>query len=140
MATKSTSRFVCQSCGDDFLRWEGQCRSCGTWNSLVETVVRAPAGARSGRGPVAVGPGAEPVALAAIGDADVPRLATGLGELDRVLGGGVVPGSLVLVGGERDSRAIGESVAELMEVAHLEVRESPRLAREVIGERAIVGQ
>ena len=45
MATKSTSRFVCQSCGDDFLRWEGQCRSCGTWNSLVETVVRAPTGA-----------------------------------------------------------------------------------------------
>ena len=59
MATKSTSRFVCQSCGEDFLRWEGQCRSCGTWNSLVETVVRdAHARDRDAARAVAVGPGA----------------------------------------------------------------------------------
>lgn len=116
MATKSTSRFVCQSCGEDFLRWEGQCRSCGSWNSLVETVVRAPGGARGGRAPVAVGPGAEPVALAAIGEADIPRLATGLGEFDRVLGGGLVPGSLVLVGGEP---GIGKSTLLLQVAAGL---------------------
>ena len=48
---KSHSRFVCQSCGDAFLRWEGQCRTCEAWNTLVETVVREPA--RAGRSPTA---------------------------------------------------------------------------------------
>ena len=116
MATKSTSRFVCQSCGDESLRWEGQCRACGTWNSLVETVVRVPRGATRRREAVAVGPGATPVALGDIGEADVPRLATGIGELDRVLGGGLVPGSLVLVGGEP---GIGKSTLLLQVAAGL---------------------
>ena len=100
---KSQSRYVCQSCGEAFLRWEGQCRSCGSWNSLVETLVREPSrtapGARA-RGPGAPGGAGAPVALADVADADVPRHATGIGEFDRVLGGGLVPGSLVLVGGE----------------------------------------
>ena len=114
MATKSTSRYVCQSCGDDFLRWEGQCRSCGTWNSLVETVVRTPARGKTATRGVPVGPGqSAAVALADIGEADVPRLATTIGELDRVLGGGIVPGSLVLVGGEP---GIGKSTL-LLQVA-----------------------
>jgi DNA repair protein RadA/Sms len=117
VATKSTSRYVCQSCGDESLRWEGQCRACGTWNSLVETVVRVPTGgAARRREAVAVGPGASPVALGAIGEADVPRLATGIGELDRVLGGGLVPGSLVLVGGEP---GIGKSTLLLQVAAGL---------------------
>lgn len=114
MAGKTTSRFVCQSCGDAFLRWEGQCRSCGGWNSLVETVVRDRPGvarARAGRG--ALGPGPAPVALADISESDVPRLRTGFGELDRVLGGGLVPGSIVLVGGEP---GIGKSTL-LLQVA-----------------------
>jgi DNA repair protein RadA/Sms len=86
---KATSRYVCQRCGEVFLRWEGQCRSCGDWNSLVETVVRAksataPSGARAAAG-------ADPVPLRDIGDASVPRLPTSIGELDRVLGGGMVP-------------------------------------------------
>lgn len=109
---KATSRFVCQGCGEAFLRWEGQCRACGAWNSLVETVVReAPRTAR-----VAVGPGGvptEPVALADIGERDVPRLPTRIGELDRVLGGGIVPGSLILIGGEP---GIGKSTL-LLQVA-----------------------
>jgi DNA repair protein RadA/Sms len=116
VATKSTSRFVCQSCGDESLRWEGQCRACGTWNSLVETVVRAPTGAARRREPVAVGPGVAPVALGDISEADVPRLATAIGELDRVLGGGLVPGSLVLVGGEP---GIGKSTLLLQVAAGL---------------------
>ncbi|MFL5679677.1 MAG: DNA repair protein RadA [Chloroflexota bacterium] len=93
------SRYVCQSCGDAFLKWEGQCRSCGAWNSLVETLVKAaPRGTARARTETA---GASPVAsLRAIADPDIPRLTTGIGELDRVLGGGFVPGSIVLVGGE----------------------------------------
>jgi len=95
---RTQSRFVCQACGADFLRWEGQCRSCAAWNTLVETVVAARP--RDRRAAVAVGPGAVPVPLSAPGEAPVDRLATGLRELDRVLGGGVVPGSLLLIGGE----------------------------------------
>ena len=95
---RAQSRFVCQACGADYPRWEGQCRSCAAWNTLVETVVTArPRGLRSSG--AAVGAPA-PVALSAPSDGPVDRLPTGLGELDRVLGGGIVPGSLLLIGGE----------------------------------------
>jgi DNA repair protein RadA/Sms len=91
------SRFVCQSCGEDFARWEGQCRACGSWNSLVETVARDVEGRRAGPGSA---DRAEPEPLQSIGTADLPRRPAGIAELDRVLGGGLVPGSLVLLGGE----------------------------------------
>ena len=97
---RAQSRFVCQACGADFLRWEGQCRSCAAWNTLVETVIAArprSAGPSGGRGLVGV---MAPVPLSAASEHPVDRLGTGLGELDRVLGGGVVPGSLLLIGGE----------------------------------------
>jgi DNA repair protein RadA/Sms len=111
---KATSRYVCQSCGEAFLRWEGQCRACGEWNSLVETVVRAkPSGPASARVGVAVG-GATPLPLQDIGEAAVPRLPTSIGELDRVLGGGIVPGSLILLGGEP---GIGKSTLLLQAAA-----------------------
>lgn len=110
---RPTSRFVCQGCGEAFLRWEGQCRNCGAWNSLVETVVRdAPRAARAKR--LGADAGSSPIALSDIGDSDVPRLATSIGELDRVLGGGLVPGSLVLVGGEP---GIGKSTLLLQAAA-----------------------
>ena len=112
---RPTSRFVCQSCGEAFLRWEGQCRACGEWNSLVETVVRAkPAGPRALR--AGITEGSSPLPLAAIGEADLPRLPTGIGELDRVLGGGLVPGSLILLGGEP---GIGKSTLLLQVAAGL---------------------
>lgn len=109
---KATSRFVCQSCGEAFLRWEGQCRACGEWNSLVETVVRArPSSATKPR----IGQnGAQPVPLRDIGEAAVPRLPTSIAELDRVLGGGIVPGSLILLGGEP---GIGKSTLLLQAAA-----------------------
>src|SRR3972149_11958927 len=99
---KSQSRYVCQSCSEAFLRWEGQCRNCGTWNSLVETLVRDASRPRAhGAGAVSPGPGGgRPVSLADVLELDIPRLTTGLNEFDRVLGGGLVPGSLALVGGE----------------------------------------
>jgi DNA repair protein RadA/Sms len=110
------SRFVCQACGESFLRWEGQCRACDGWNTLVETVVRSPS--RSERA-AARGPSASvsaPEGLATIAEADLPRLSLGIAELDRVLGGGLVPGSLVLLGGEP---GIGKSTLLLQAAAGL---------------------
>jgi DNA repair protein RadA/Sms len=97
---RAQSRFVCQACGAEFLRWEGQCRTCAAWNTLVETVVVArPGDRRSGAGRTLVAT-AEPVPLSAPSDAPAQRIPTGLRELNRVLGGGIVPGSLLLIGGE----------------------------------------
>jgi DNA repair protein RadA/Sms len=91
--------FRCQSCGHEAGRWHGRCQGCGEWNSLVEEVVaRGRASARpadAAAGPVSVGDVPEVGELEGLG-----RLGTGLGELDRVLGGGLVPGSVVLLGGE----------------------------------------
>jgi len=105
------SRFVCQACGESTLRWEGQCRSCGTWNSLVETLVREPSRA-AGRA-ARLAPTPEPLSAAGPGDA-VARIPAGIGELDRVLGGGLVPGSIILVGGEP---GIGKSTLLLQAAA-----------------------
>ena len=108
------SRFICQRCAESFLRWEGQCRACGEWNSLVETIVREPSHAERPHG--LAGATAEPARLAHIADADLPRLSLGIGEFDRVLGGGLVPGSLVLLGGEP---GIGKSTLLLQAAAGL---------------------
>ena len=109
---RAQSRFVCQSCGGEFLRWEGQCRSCGGWNSLVEQIVRE---ARRPSAVRAAGSGepSAPVPLRQVGSTDAARVPTGVGEFDRVLGGGIVPGSLILVGGEP---GIGKSTL-LLQVA-----------------------
>ena len=93
------SRYVCGTCGATSLRWEGQCRSCGEWNTLVETPAEPRAkSAKSGlRAPVAA------PATTSLGESsalDTDRIPLGLREVDRVLGGGLVPGSLVLLGGE----------------------------------------
>ncbi len=100
-SARAQTRFVCQSCGESFLRWEGQCRTCSAWNSLVETTVRTEP--RPSRGPS--GGGGRPAALVTerlidVGEPERPRLPVGISELDRVLGGGLVPGSVVLLGGE----------------------------------------
>jgi DNA repair protein RadA/Sms len=102
---RAESRFVCQTCGASYLRWEGQCRSCESWNTLVETVVRVQTRADEARtasraARAGARPGATLESLAQPGEVPLPRIATGLAELDRVLGGGLVPGSLVLLGGE----------------------------------------
>ena len=109
---RSQSRYVCQACGDSFLRWEGQCRACGAWNTLVESLVREASPAVHRRSPPASN--SAPVPLANLSEADVARIPVGIGELDRVLGGGLVPGSLVLVGGEP---GIGKSTLLLQAAA-----------------------
>ena len=111
---RNQSRYVCQSCAESFLRWEGQCRACGAWNSLVETVVRAPTRPGRSLAAPAAGSAPSPVALASLEQPDVPRRPVGIGELDRVLGGGLVPGSVVLVGGEP---GIGKSTLLLQAAA-----------------------
>jgi DNA repair protein RadA/Sms len=110
---RAQSRYVCQSCGASVLRWEGQCRTCGEWNTLVETVVRDEPRTKPTATAV-LASGAAPVPLNAAGEADAElRRPVGIGELDRVLGGGLVAGSVVLLGGEP---GIGKSTL-LLQVA-----------------------
>jgi DNA repair protein RadA/Sms len=93
--------FSCSACGHESPKWHGRCPGCGDWNTLVEEKA-----APSGRGSKASRRAGRPVRLADVQAPAVARLGTGIGELDRVLGGGVVPGSLVLIGG---SPGIGKS-------------------------------
>lgn len=106
---------VCSECGHETPRWHGQCPGCNAWNTLVEEAVARPA-ARGRRGGGGGGRAVAPVALGDVEAAAVARLSTGIGELDRVLGGGVVPGSLVLIGG---SPGIGKSTLTTMALANL---------------------
>lgn len=96
---RAGSRYVCQSCGEAFLRWEGQCRNCSAWNSLVETVVRLPSRAERAA-PVRASSTSVAIPLTELGSSAQSRLPVGIGEFDRVLGGGLVPGSLILLAGE----------------------------------------
>jgi len=94
--SKSKIQYVCQNCGYGSPKWLGKCPSCGEWNTFVEEA-QAPARSAAVRHP---GPPAVPIPVTDIPDTEEPRIPTGHGELDRVLGGGLVPGSMVLVGGE----------------------------------------
>ena len=115
MVAKNTS-YVCQSCGHEALRWAGQCAGCGEWNSLVEARREPAKPAASGRAGRAQGAAATPVALRDVSAPATERLFTGIDELDRVLGGGLVPGSLVLLGG---SPGIGKSTLTGMALGNM---------------------
>src|SRR6266542_2586816 len=99
---KARTEYVCKSCGARATRWSGRCPGCEEWNTLEERVSRATAAVGVASRPrlAAAGGVARPVRLTEIDVADVDRLPVGIAELDRVLGGGIVPGSLVLVGGD----------------------------------------
>ena len=100
MAKKAKTVFMCSECGNEYPSWQGQCSYCGSWNTIIEHKVKdfeEPAldsRRRTGTG------GGRPVKLGSVGTADYARIDSGIGELNRVLGGGIVLGSLVLISGE----------------------------------------
>src|ERR1700684_4004473 len=95
---KFRSSYVCQNCGAITQRWQGKCESCGEWNTIIEEAAALGVGGAAARR----GAAGRPFALEDLSGASKsePRLVTGIGELDRVAGGGFVPGSATLIGGE----------------------------------------
>ena len=97
MAKAKVTAFFCSSCGHESSKWVGQCPGCREWNTMVEAPVERKSSAARAVGLRGI---AEPVSLSQVDAADDARISTGMDELDRVLGGGIVGGSLVLVGGD----------------------------------------
>ena len=111
MAKAKNSVFFCQNCGYESAKWQGQCPACREWNTFTEepvTKVTASGGARKSLSEV------KPVKLSQIKTDESQRISSGIAELDRVLGGGIVKGSLMLVGGDP---GIGKSTL-LLQVCH----------------------
>ena len=101
--TKNKSVYVCQSCGYESVKWYGRCPDCGEWNSLVEEVrqqVAAPKTRAASAAPAVPRAAAQAARLSDISSDDSQRYKTGVGELDRVLGGGIVAGSVMLLSGD----------------------------------------
>ncbi|HZG43236.1 MAG TPA: DNA repair protein RadA [Longimicrobium sp.] len=117
---KTKTAYFCRECGNETARWQGQCPGCHEWNTLVEepSAPRKSKGAAGGSSVRVAGAGVSaPVRLRDVEGAERPRWATGLAEFDFVLGGGIVPGSVVLVGGEP---GIGKSTILLQVAGRLE--------------------
>lgn len=98
--SKATSAFFCQNCGYESSKWMGQCPACHTWNSFVEERITKSAVSSGGSGRSTNPANVRPVELSEVTGQKEDRFATGIEEFDRVLGGGIVPGSLTLVGGD----------------------------------------
>src|SRR5690554_6389533 len=114
--SKAKRSYGCSECGATFPKWAGQCADCGAWNTLVETLVAPPAkNARSSW----TGEQAGIQTLAQVSVEEIPRFATGSRELDRVLGGGLVDGSVVLLDGDP---GIGKSTILLQTMGHIAER------------------
>ena len=109
---KGRNVYTCTECGGVAPKWQGQCPQCGTWNTLVETAA-TPAAVRFA---TVSGTRSSIVSLSAIETRNTPRIPTGLEEFDRVLGGGLVPGGVVLIGGDP---GIGKSTLLLQASAAL---------------------
>lgn len=97
---KVKTTFFCQSCGSQFAKWQGQCTACKEWNTIVEEVIQTPEKSDWKSPTAAVKKAAVPLRVKDIDLSQEPRLDTTDGEFNRVLGGGLVPGSLTLLGGE----------------------------------------
>jgi DNA repair protein RadA/Sms len=116
MAARAKTQFVCQECGGASPKWVGQCPECSAWNTLVETrseTSRTRGGGISGMASSAV------QRLSDIDTRDTPRTSTGLSEMDRVLGGGIVPGAVILIGGDP---GIGKSTLLLQVLANVQAQ------------------
>ena len=100
--------WYCSNCGNESPKWMGRCPACGEWNTMVEAPVEKKASGKGAKG--VSGSGRKPLKLKEIDRSKEPRLQLGMPELDRLLGGGIVPGSLVLIGGEP---GIGKSTLSL---------------------------
>ena len=117
---KARTAYVCSECGADFSKWQGQCAACGAWDTLSEIVLetaaaaKSPASRRSGWAGKVDPP--KVTALKDVQQGDEVRVSTGIGEFDRVLGGGLVAGAVVLVGGDP---GIGKSTLLLQAVASM---------------------
>ena len=118
---KSRVQYVCQSCGASTVRWAGQCKACGEWNTLEETVVQSRKDQSLSRSWM---PLSQPQPLPEIQTNQFQRLAVTGAELSRVLGGGIVPGSVVLIGGDP---GIGKSTLLLQASAQLAEGSEPVL-------------
>ncbi len=115
---KPKIQYECSACGAVQAKWSGRCQSCGTWDSLTERAAPAPKapGARSAAAPGAGGARPRPLAAVLNGGPEPPRVRTGISELDSILGGGLVPGSLLLIGGDP---GIGKSTLMLQAAGRL---------------------
>ena len=111
---KQRSIYVCQSCGATAPKWAGQCPECGEWNTLVESVSDTRRGGYAGSSPVP-----EVQTLESISAENAPRVSTGMPEVDRVLGGGIVAGAVCLIGGDP---GIGKSTLLLQVLAAVQGR------------------
>ncbi|HSX00630.1 MAG TPA: DNA repair protein RadA [Candidatus Saccharimonas sp.] len=111
---KTTTQFTCQSCGAKYSRWMGKCEQCGAWNSLLEetTAVETSRGLGKAKPAAAL----TPAKLSSIQTKNLPRFSSGLAEVDQVLGGGIVPGAVMLLSGDP---GIGKSTLVLQIAAHL---------------------
>ena len=123
---KAKTAYACTECGGQTSKWQGQCPHCGVWNTLVETIAATPASRFQ-----ALAGGASVVrALSSVEAGDNPRAPTGIEEFDRVLGGGLVPGGVILLGGDP---GIGKSTLLLQAMASIGVS---RRALYVTGEES----
>ncbi|MGO9583999.1 MAG: DNA repair protein RadA [Acidimicrobiales bacterium] len=138
--TRPKSLHRCQACGQVTSRWSGRCPACGEWNTLVEEVVPPPTLGEGSRGltslsrPSVCGPSEAPLPLQTISPDGAVAVATGIGELDRVLGGGLVAGSVTVLGGEP---GVGKSTLVLQALASAagQGRTSLLIAAEESGEQ-----
>ncbi len=112
---KAKTNFTCTECGGTSSKWTGQCAACGQWNTLVETVIET-GGNRYSTAPQGLAATAPVQNLTEIEATEVPRFSTGIDEFDRVLGGGLVAGGVVLIGGDP---GIGKSTLLLQALANL---------------------
>ncbi len=112
---KAKTAFVCSACGGQTLRWQGQCPQCQAWNTLTESVVEQNTASANRFAALAGGSGKLQL-LSTLEPREEPRTPTGIGEFDRVLGGGLVPGGVVLIGGDP---GIGKSTLLLQALSNL---------------------